>query len=76
MAGSSQPAACCQRQSWQKKRGFRGVIVPKENAREAAILSDIRVIPVADLKEFVSLCRQEFDCDCFYRTADPVWETT
>lgn len=59
-----------------KKEGFSGVIVPKENAREAAILSDIRVIPVADLKEFVSLCRQEFDCDCFYRTADPVWETT
>ena len=57
-----------------KKEGFRGSSF-RRKTRGSGDPVGHRVIPVADLKEFVSLCRQEFDCDCFYRTADPVWET-
>lgn len=58
-----------------KKEGFAGIIVPRKNAREAAILSDIRVVAVSDLKEFITLCQQEFDGNCFYENTDEVWET-
>jgi magnesium chelatase family protein len=36
-----------------KKDGFKGFILPKENAREAAIVSNLEVLPVSTLKEAV-----------------------
>jgi magnesium chelatase family protein len=36
-----------------KRDGFRGFILPKENAREAAIVSSLEVLPVSTLKEAV-----------------------
>ena len=36
-----------------KKNGFTKIILPKENAKEAALISDIQIIPVANLKEAV-----------------------
>ena len=38
-----------------KKNKFRGLIVPKENAREAAIVSDIEVYGVENLREAIDL---------------------
>lgn len=42
-------AAICARE-----KGLKGIIVPGENAREAAVISDIEVIPVNSLSETVS----------------------
>src|SRR4051812_10480210 len=36
-----------------KKDGFKGFILPKENAREAAIVSALEVLPVTTLKEAI-----------------------
>jgi magnesium chelatase family protein len=36
-----------------RERGFRGVIVPQENAAEAAVVSDLDVIPVSSLTQAV-----------------------
>lgn len=58
-----------------KKEGYEGIIVPKVNAREASILSDIKVIPVSDIKEIVSICQQELPEHCFYQHKDDMWTT-
>jgi magnesium chelatase family protein len=34
-----------------RQRGFRGIIVPKENASEAAVVEELEVIPVTSLTE-------------------------
>ncbi|MFH0838063.1 MAG: YifB family Mg chelatase-like AAA ATPase [Patescibacteria group bacterium] len=36
-----------------RRRGFRRIVVPKENAREAAIIKGIEIIPVGHLKEAI-----------------------
>lgn len=36
-----------------KKEGIKSLFVPKENAEEAAIISDVKVIPVQNLKELI-----------------------
>ena len=46
--------------------GFRGVIVPGENAREAAIVNEIVVLPATTLGELV-------DFLCALCSIDPVW---
>lgn len=38
-----------------KQEGFKGMILPKQNAREAAMVSDIDVYGVEDLKEVVDI---------------------
>ncbi|MFH0834671.1 MAG: YifB family Mg chelatase-like AAA ATPase [Patescibacteria group bacterium] len=35
-----------------KKKGFRNFFVPAENAREAAIIDDVKIFPIASLFEF------------------------
>lgn len=36
------------------KNGFRGIVVPKENAEEAAIIDELNVYPVTSLNEAIS----------------------
>lgn len=36
-----------------KKQGFKRVVLPKENAKEAALISGIKIVPASDLKEAV-----------------------
>ncbi len=43
-----------------KENGFDTIIVSEANAREAAIISDIKVIPVPDLLTFVRYCTEGF----------------
>lgn len=59
-----------------KKEEYDGIIVPGANAREASILSDIKVIPVSNIREFVSICQQELPEQCFYRCEDDMWTTS
>ncbi len=42
-----------------KKDGFKGIILPKENAKEAAIIDGLDVIPVNTLKEVVDFLNGE-----------------
>jgi len=42
-----------------KKEGFKGIIIPKENAKEASIVGDIEIYPVSSLKETVSFLNGE-----------------
>ena len=42
-----------------KKEGFKGIILPKQNAREAAIVSDIEVYGVKHLDEVVAIFRDQ-----------------
>ncbi len=43
-----------------KEKGYDGIMVPEENAREAAIIPDIKVIPVPDILTFMRICRDGF----------------
>ena len=45
------------------KCGLRGIIVPRENAAEAAVVEGIEVIPVASLSEAVSFVTGQLDID-------------
>ncbi|RKY89926.1 magnesium chelatase [candidate division KSB1 bacterium] len=42
-----------------KKEGFKGIILPEKNAKEASIVEDIEVYPVSSLKETVELLNGE-----------------
>ena len=42
-----------------KKKGFRGIILPKENAREAAMVEGLDVFGVENLSETISLLNDE-----------------
>lgn len=42
-----------------KAKGFRGVIIPQENAREAAVVEGIEVYPVANLSQAVSFLNDQ-----------------
>jgi len=36
-----------------RKQGFKGFILPKENAREAAIIDHLEIIAITNIKEAV-----------------------
>ncbi len=42
---------------------IKGIILPKENAKEAAVISEVDVIPVSTLKEVVDFLNDELDID-------------
>ncbi len=42
-----------------KKEGFRGLIIPKENAKEAAMVEGLEVIPVDNLQDVVEFINEE-----------------
>ncbi len=43
-----------------KNSGLKGIILPKENAKEAAIVSDIEVYPMSSLTEVVNFLNGEY----------------
>src|SRR5262245_40923873 len=46
-----------------KQRKMRGVIIPQENAREAAVVEDLEVYPVATLSQAVSFLNEQLDLE-------------
>ncbi|MBW2122767.1 MAG: YifB family Mg chelatase-like AAA ATPase, partial [Deltaproteobacteria bacterium] len=46
-----------------REKGLRGVIVPKENANEAAVVGEIEVLPVTSLSEVVGFLNGEQSID-------------
>jgi magnesium chelatase family protein len=46
-----------------RKEGFKGLILPKQNAKEAAIVNDIDVFGVSDLKEAIDFVNGDLKLD-------------
>ena len=46
-----------------KKRGYKGLILPVENAREAAVVSGLNVLSVKTLSQVVQFLNSEIDID-------------
>ena len=59
-----------------KKQRYEGIVVPRENAREASILPELKVLPVKTIQEFVKLCQQELEEKNFYRSTKDIWHTS
>ena len=64
-----------------KKENFKGVILPKQNAREAAIVSDLEVYGIENLREAVDffngaapLERIEIDIEQYFREKQSVYD--
>src|SRR5690606_23925733 len=61
-----------------RRLGFKGFILPKENAREASIVNNLDVIPVGNLKEAIDFLEGALDIpplvtdtrDIFYHSLD------
>lgn len=46
-----------------RKEGYKGIILPKENAKEAAIVNDLEVYGISHIKEAVSFMNKETELD-------------
>jgi magnesium chelatase family protein len=44
-----------------KKEGFKGIILPKQNAREAAIVSDLEVYGIENILELIQFFNEELE---------------
>jgi len=44
-----------------KQEGFTRILVPKENAREAALVNNIEVIPISNLSEALKYLQEEIE---------------
>jgi len=55
-------------------RGFKGMIVPRENAEEAAVVEKIEVIPVSDLKQVINFLNDEVAVEVFKLDLDSIFE--
>src|SRR5690554_2222413 len=61
-----------------RKRGFKGFILPKENAKEASIVNNLDIIPVENVEEAIKFLEGEMDIaplitdtrDLFYHSID------
>ncbi len=42
-----------------REKGFKGVIIPQDNAREAAVVEGVEVYPVADLSQAVAFLNEQ-----------------
>jgi magnesium chelatase family protein len=54
-----------------KQKGKRGVILPAENAREAAVVEDIEVYPVATLAQAVSFLNEQLPLEPYELDGEP-----
>ncbi len=59
-----------------EKQHYEGIVVPWENAREASILPEMKVLPVKTIQEFVRICQQEPGEEHFYRNQNDIWHTS
>jgi len=59
-----------------KESDCEGIIVPEKNAREASIISDIKVIPVSDIEQFIHICEEGFPEIEASLPAENIWETS
>lgn len=60
-----------------KRKGFTRILIPKENADEAALVSELEVIPIENLKEcvdylsgYTEISRQVVDTDALFQIGE------
>jgi magnesium chelatase family protein len=58
-----------------KQEGIRGILVPSENAAEAAVVEDIEVIPISSLSEAVAFLTGQVAIDPVPSRLDELFET-
>ncbi len=58
-----------------RENRYDGIIVPAENAREASIISGIRVIPVKDISSFIQACSEKFPDSYASAESEDLWKT-
>ncbi len=58
-----------------KEKGYEGIIVPEENAREAAVIPGIRVLPVPDLPAFLRILKEGFPAPSVQPEPKDLWKT-
>lgn len=58
-----------------KREGLKGILVPTQNAPEAAIVEDIEVIPVSSLCEAVGFFSGQLSIDAFPSRLDQLFST-
>lgn len=64
--GSLRPVHGALSIAWEAmKRGIKGVILPRENAREAAMAKDVKVYPVDNLRQAVDFLNNTCDIEPF-----------
>ncbi|MDB5353820.1 MAG: Mg chelatase, subunit ChlI [Phycisphaerales bacterium] len=54
-----------------KEKGFRGVIVPEENAREAAVVEGVEVYPVKTLAQAVAFLNEQLPLEPYELDGEP-----
>ena len=54
-----------------KKLGFHGVILPQDNAREAAVVEGVAVYPVATLQQTVSFLNEALEMEPYQLDSNP-----
>jgi len=54
-----------------REKGYRGVIVPQENAREAAVVENIEVIPVSTLTQCVAFLNELLEIEPYELDGQP-----
>ena len=57
-----------------RKNNIKGMILPKENAKEAAMAKDVEIYPVSNLKEAVSFLENELSTKPFTIDVNQVFE--
>ncbi len=58
-----------------KQQGLKGILVPSENAGEAAVVEDIEVIPISSLSEAVSFFTGTVNIDAVPSRLEELFET-
>ncbi|MCC8028674.1 MAG: YifB family Mg chelatase-like AAA ATPase [Lachnospiraceae bacterium] len=59
-----------------KESGCEGIIVSEKNAREASIISGLKVIAVSDMEQFIRKCGSGFPETEVLPPVENVWETS
>ena len=59
-----------------KKEGFEGIVLPKENAKEAAMVQGIKVYPAENLNEVVQFFKKELVIDPFKVDLEALFEAS
>jgi len=54
-----------------KEKKFRGVILPHENAKEAAVVEGVEVYPVASLTQAVAFLNEQLDLEAYELDGEP-----
>ncbi len=63
--------------AWEvRKQGLKGVILPKENAREAAMADGLKVYPVSSLNEAVDFLNNQLEIPPFEVNLEEIFEVS